>query len=615
MFSSFLALKAEQADVNLPYPLSELLFHAKSNPKEALNKLAVIQLNTISNPITLAQFYLVESIINRSLINTPKALEAIEKGLLALKEAQDHITYKVLRLELAKVYDHTGDLTKALSITNDVLIWAKTHKAQHLLIDAYFTRGVIQTSKNNYVSALADLQIAYDLAPVNYETNWQSIIVKGDIASSIALVYEYRNEDSLSLPYFQTAVEHHSKNSNLLELSISLYGLGKANKNIGRTKLGQSLLNKSLQISEKIGDEQGVAYALNEMASINIQQNDLEHAIEQLNRALVIFSKVNNHFMLLNVTSSLSSIYLKKEELTQARQYLKQAKSYLKKEGMQIHRLNLQSMESEILAAEKAFEKAYLLLSSVSKNRHELARTQSAKLLHQLRASYELESKTKANQLLQQTNQLQQVEIESNLKYRKLLTGLIIFMGLSLLLATLLIWRSKKHKRVLQKLSITDDLTGLNNKRFMMQSLNIHIEHAKYHKAKLSIALIDIDHFKLVNDTHGHVFGDKVLQYFSQQCISQIRETDIIGRVGGEEFLLILPDTDLKGAIQLCNKLKDNVHKNSKTLKDDFEITVSIGIKQYPIENQVLQQEAFYKQVDEALYSAKQSGRNLVRSS
>ncbi|MFQ2353101.1 GGDEF domain-containing protein [Aeromonas dhakensis] len=161
-------------------------------------------------------------------------------------------------------------------------------------------------------------------------------------------------------------------------------------------------------------------------------------------------------------------------------------------------------------------------------------------------------------------------------------------------------------------LSDVDTLTGLLNRSAMERDLECAAERFKQTGKPLCIAMVDADHFKKVNDTYGHAFGDIVLQTIANRMEDSLRLRDQVYRYGGEEFLVLLPDTDISLAVKVMDRLRQTV--SSKAIKDHNNktiLTVSIGITELKKSDHL--QEA-KERADEALYKAKESGRNCVIS-
>ena len=159
------------------------------------------------------------------------------------------------------------------------------------------------------------------------------------------------------------------------------------------------------------------------------------------------------------------------------------------------------------------------------------------------------------------------------------------------------------------ELANTDVLTFLPNRRKIIVELQEEIIRSDRYGTPLSISILDIDHFKKVNDTYGHTTGDETLRMVASQLRDQIRHPDVIGRYGGEEFLIVLPNNELKAAAEqasrLCREIRAmQVEANNNILS----VTVSIGIAQYRIKQE--NWEGFLHRADEALYQAKNNGRD-----
>lgn len=174
----------------------------------------------------------------------------------------------------------------------------------------------------------------------------------------------------------------------------------------------------------------------------------------------------------------------------------------------------------------------------------------------------------------------------------------------------------EKHRLIdtLERLSRTDGLTGLMNRRALTESLVHEVDRAKRYKSSLSLILCDIDSFKEINDTYGHDVGDRALQTISATLKTFLRKTDLAGRYGGDEFMLILPETSRKGAENLVNKLLSIMGETDLQLPDGkpVRLSMSIGIAEPSASDAGT--DALIKRADDAMYASKQAGRNRVSS-
>jgi two-component system cell cycle response regulator len=163
------------------------------------------------------------------------------------------------------------------------------------------------------------------------------------------------------------------------------------------------------------------------------------------------------------------------------------------------------------------------------------------------------------------------------------------------------------------ELAVTDGLTGLNNRRYLDKHMRLLFERAAARGRPLSICITDIDRFKLVNDTYGHDAGDEVLREFANRVRATVRGADLACRFGGEEFVVVMPDTGPEMAASVAERLRTIIEMNPFSLKGagvSLPITASIGISSTAWGAQSPEQ--LLKQADTALYEAKQSGRNRV---
>lgn len=185
--------------------------------------------------------------------------------------------------------------------------------------------------------------------------------------------------------------------------------------------------------------------------------------------------------------------------------------------------------------------------------------------------------------------------------------NIIIILGILSVIIILLGLNGIRQNRLLKNLSQIDSLSGLYNRRFMIQKLEEEILKYKRYKTSFSVLLIDIDFFKKINDSYGHDKGDFVIKKISTLMEQNTRNSDITARWGGEEFLILAPNCNLNSALMLANNLKELIEKDDFKIKES--VTISIGVSTF---NENLKQENLLKLADNALYKAKQNGRNRV---
>ncbi len=158
---------------------------------------------------------------------------------------------------------------------------------------------------------------------------------------------------------------------------------------------------------------------------------------------------------------------------------------------------------------------------------------------------------------------------------------------------------------LLYEVATHDEKTGLYNNKFFDTLLDMEIEKAERGQQKLSLIMTDIDFFKKLNDTHGHIKADDLLKRLADVLREQVRKSDIVARFGGEEFVILLPETNLEKAKKFAARLRRAIH--SDVILKKYKLTVSGGISQYKTKDS---KKKFKERVDKALYMAKESGRD-----
>ena len=165
----------------------------------------------------------------------------------------------------------------------------------------------------------------------------------------------------------------------------------------------------------------------------------------------------------------------------------------------------------------------------------------------------------------------------------------------------------ENKNKLLKEASRTDPLTGLMNRRRLFERLEEELVRAKRYNEPLSVAMVDIDHFKNVNDSYGHQTGDRVLKAIANQLFTNARDVDSVGRYGGEEFLILMPKTDKTGAVVYAERLRAAIESLPIEGLESY-VTVSIGVTSYSKETLL----ELVDKADKNLYLAKDNGRNRV---
>ncbi|MDG1751003.1 MAG: GGDEF domain-containing protein [Thalassotalea sp.] len=274
----------------------------------------------------------------------------------------------------------------------------------------------------------------------------------------------------------------------------------------------------------------------------------------------------------------------------------------------QLH-LNLAKSYAQISQFKLAYEQKNLYLDKYRDYRKLLREERLIKL----NAKYETDLKVKANELLKTEHEYQTLQLAEAAKEAKTQHRNIVILIITAIIFIALLVRQLKIRATLKRISKRDSLTQLFNRRTLFKQGEIHIESALKHQHDLSVILLDIDYFKQVNDHYGHNVGDEVIKAIANLGGETIRPRDILTRLGGEEFAVILPETSHEQAKAIAERFREKVEQYDLShFGENLKITVSIGVANLAQTQQNF--DALLTAADEAMYLAKNAGRNQVCS-
>jgi diguanylate cyclase (GGDEF)-like protein len=230
-----------------------------------------------------------------------------------------------------------------------------------------------------------------------------------------------------------------------------------------------------------------------------------------------------------------------------------------------------------------------------------------------MRHQFDASRRELENRRLIAEKSLRDQQVDALLAARRWQRGALVIGGVLVLVLVALVVRQMRRSRRLGTLVLTDSLTGVANRRRLEVFGEEAIARARADGRPLSVLAFDIDHFKRVNDSHGHAVGDAVLVRVAQICQGTLRDFDLLGRTGGEEFVVVLPDTGIEAARQVAERLRAAVERlDFGDVAAGLRVTVSIGAT--PLQPADAALTALVRRADAALYRAKRTGRNRVET-
>ena len=455
-----------------------------------------------------------------------------------------------------------------------------------------------------YEQALELLNKAYENSD-----NLEDQSIRNDALNSMANVYYNTGQLEQAYRYYTELVELDKANNDKSALSVSLFNLGHVNASRKQFSKADKNFKASLKISRQLADDVGIASTLKAMG-VNAQaQSKLNTAKKYLRESLHIFVAIHDKTQAARVQRHLGDIAPEQDNYEQSIEHYLAALSVLQKQPfskalMRTHR-GLSATYEKMANLEQALEHHHRYASL----QQQLLEQQNKAVTQRLQVQFETQRFAAENEQLALINQ-QQVQELNHRQTTLRLQYLLIALALAIMTLIAVLWlRSKKHGKAMQLLATRDELTGIQNRRSIMQfAMKEWHRSIRFDRPYCCLA-IDIDNFKQVNDNFGHATGDAVLKLIAESLNSGLRVTDSLGRVGGEEFLLISIETNLLQAHALAERLRSKIEMLQHPHQPNKSITISIGIT--ALNNQISLEELI-AQADEALYQSKNKGRNCV---
>ena len=332
-------------------------------------------------------------------------------------------------------------------------------------------------------------------------------------------------------------------------------------------------------------DDYGRSLALLSLAEVYLDQERYDEAIARYRQCIDLLSPQMREMVLCEAMLGLGKVYLARGEAERALSPLTEAiargvSSGAPVEAAQAHRTMAQALKT-------------------------LGRHKEA--LAHFEAFHELNERT-LRQLSDRRTQILTVQLEVERLERDREIDRLHNVELARAYAELAELHQKLEQQAarLERLSRTDDLTGLPNRRSFEERLEIELQRAHRTSTVISVLMVDLDDFKLINDNHSHVVGDAVLRTTGQALTDCMREVDLCARIGGEEFVVLLPETDVEGALVVGRKIVERVNELNRQLRG-VEVTASVGVATLETEDD---EESLVARADANLYAAKRAGKN-----
>ncbi len=599
-FSLFLTVFS--VDAILPEKEQEhLTAIAADTPQKAIEYIDE-KLNSIDkNSLTYLDYLEVKGGIYSQLMDANKMLEVATEGYQRAKAINSQAYQSNFLTIQANAKSLLSEFEASYELFDKALAIAKSLDDPKLIGLAYAIQGKTLLRAERFEEAMKTLKLAYSAFDrANEEEN--KYVALNELSR---IAYAMGDYDQTA-EYLQEVIEYYKKSNNVIAASVLKYNLGTLYLAQKKLDKAQDVLTDARAFSIKHGNDVMASYSEFGLGDIAVQKENPELAVKFYQSAHTGLIKNGVFDMAYTTILRLAETHISLKDFNKVNHYLKLAEERKDKMQAQVRKNEILRITSLSLEAQENYKQALEKQKEYIETYKDNVKKDNQEAIHKLKTQFDSERKATQNELLKKENSLQKAMLTQQDYVRNFLIALL---GIAALTFVVFLYFYKKQQLLKNKLAqqaLTDELTGASNRRHILHLANDRFSVAQRYNTSLCIGIIDLDHFKLINDTYGHDIGDIVLKEFSQICNKSIRQQDSFGRYGGEEWLIIFPHTEIEKINIVITRIREALQKTKFPM--DKQPTFSIGLTQVTQKDKSLQD--ILKRADEALYQAKDEGRN-----
>lgn len=475
---------------------------------------------------------------------------------------------------------------------------------EQMLAEALFSRGYLSALQGKFAAGMSDVRRSQQL----YERiNMPQYALT--VMNTIATIYNRMGDHEQAAQIYERArIQQHAAGLRRDE-AVTLYNLGRARQKLGEWDAARTAFSGCLALSRELKYSRGEAYALLGLASVDNSTGDPKGALAKLDRAADLERLTPNARQGAQIQLARGTALRQLQRGTEALVALEQSEKVFK-QADSLEELSTTYDELATVDAQLGeWRNAYLYRGEAKATAETLLHNQLDQRFATLKVEFDTANTEKANALLMSQNAADQKALAEERRANTLQTTVIV-LSLSLLglLTIMALWQRRGAQR-LHALAMTDELTGAPNRRAVLTHLEALLQRGD--APPCSILLVDIDYFKSINDRHGHPAGDETLRLLTSHLRKAVAQPAFLGRLGGEEFVVVLPGTSLQDAYRMADSIRAQVPAiDLERWLGERRITISIGVTTSSGGDTV---STVLRRADAALYAAKHAGRNCVR--
>jgi diguanylate cyclase (GGDEF)-like protein len=574
--------------------------------KQVQSQIDSVTSESPTDPHRIARLYALLAEADQILELDRDAREAAVTGLKYAPAANDLVHLNLLSAMAGNVYDEAG-LKEALETVQAVR--AGVHPGSLADVCLQISLGTLQYRQDRDDLATLSLTHAYRASA---QAGWdaQRVLAADELSHALLNAGDFAQALSLN----QEVIDWDFAQKRSMDLSASVFLRGEILRAMNDHVGAILQYENARRISTQLNDSQRIAFSDLRTCQSQIELKQWRAARSRCQNVLQIFTAAKSPDVKKEAQALLARIDLEQGQPLRALLALNQV---LDQKGSDLPPRRvaaLYELRARILSALGQYKEAFEDLDQFARRNSREADAERIKLSAVLRARFETDRQIEQNASLQSQLDLEKERTQRQTDQLRWIAAGVLAGACVIILLTYILIASHRHRRQLVALASHDGLTGLPNRRRSVEIATAALHAAVAQHKPLTVAVIDLDHFKTINDRHGHAAGDFVLREFARVGRETLRSSDFLGRWGGEEFLVVLPDTSLDTAMMSIERLRAAaVQIKLPGSAGDVRVSFSAGLATN--ESGVKTLDDIVAQADVALYEAKSSGRDLVRIS
>ncbi|MEY2854694.1 MAG: hypothetical protein RL030_1826 [Pseudomonadota bacterium] len=527
-----------------------------------------------------------------------EALEALAPGL----------TRKGLRAGLlicrGESREILGDATAAMTDYDQAVSNAGSANDDEMLARALYSRGFLHSLQGEYAQGLADLRRSESLyTKISQPLEAQTAL------DGIASTYNRMGDTEQARQIYEKSLLVLRNEGLIRDQVITEHNIGRASERLGEWPAARRSFEAALRLSRGLNYARGEAYALRGIAAADVATSRPRDALDRLKRARELNAAAQDARLgaMISLTEGMAMYAL--GDPVRARLLFNAALDVFRETSQRTELVMTYEQLALVDSEQGEWRRAFQWQQAAKSTSEQLLRNQIDQRFAVLKVEFDTATREKEYEALLRESSANERALKQSDRARRLQYLVIGLIVLAAAMFATLAWQLSRASQRMRRLALTDELTGVPNRRSVLTLLPNALNDANGRSA--AALLLDIDHFKRINDTFGHATGDRVLQLVASQIRSALLPGEFFGRVGGEEFLIVLPQADLRSAHLRAENIRSRISSIdiSSVAPELPALTASIGVS---LSRPGDSTRTILQRADAALYRAKTSGRNRV---